>query len=65
MTKGKDQPPNVGRRRAGLPASSSVVAEKTIISPGGRVYRIIRTNEKDPKDPKEPVRREEAGKGQC
>jgi hypothetical protein len=64
MTEGKDQPPkppDVGRRRAGLPASTSVVAEKTFTSPGGRAYRIIRTNEKDPE---EPVPREEAGKGQ-
>ena len=66
MTEGKDQPPkppDVRRRRAGLPASTSVVAEKTFTSPGGRAYRIIRTNEKDPKDPEEPVPREEAGKG--
>jgi hypothetical protein len=63
MTEGRDQlpkPPDAGRRRAGLPASTSVVAEKTFTSPGGRAYRIIRTNEKDPKD---PVSREEADKG--
>jgi hypothetical protein len=65
MTEGKDQlpkPSDVGRR-AGLPASTSVVAEKTFTSPGGRAYRIIRTNERDPKDPEEPVPRKEAVKG--
>jgi hypothetical protein len=60
MTEGKDQPPNVAPRRAGLPAATSVVAEKRFTSPGGRAYRIIRTNERDPKDPEEPS---EAGKG--
>ena len=62
MTEGKDQrpkPPDIWRR-AGLPASTSVVSEKMFTSPGGRTYRIIRTNEKDPKDPVPP---EEAGKG--
>ena len=60
---GKDndrRPPDAPPRRPGLPAETSVVSEKLFTSPKGRVFRIVRTNEKDPKDPDEPqpVRKE-------
>jgi hypothetical protein len=38
-----------GKRKP--PAPESVVAESTFVSPKGRVYRILRTNQTDPYDP--------------
>ena len=35
----------------GLPDPKTVVSERTVISPKGGRYRIIRTNEKDAYDP--------------
>jgi hypothetical protein len=65
MTAGNEKirrPPNGPPRRPGLPAESSVVTEKTFISPKGRAFQILRTNEKDPKDPdqSEPTRKKAA-----
>ena len=37
--------------RPGLPDPSSVVAETVFVSPKGRRYRILRTDEKDAYDP--------------
>ena len=39
--------------RPGLPDPSSVVAETVFVSPKGRRYRILRTDEKDAYDPPE------------
>jgi len=39
--------------RAWLPDKSSVVSEKTMISPKGARYRILTTTEMDPYDPPE------------
>jgi hypothetical protein len=41
----------VGKPRAGLPDPASVLCEKTLISPTGRAYRILRTSERDAYDP--------------
>ena len=41
------------RARPGLPDPSSVVAETAFVSPKGRRYRILRTDEKDAYDPPE------------
>ena len=35
----------------GLPNPQSVIAEKSLISPKGNVYRILTTTETDPYDP--------------
>lgn len=35
----------------GLPDPASVVSEKMFLSPAGRRYRILRTNERDAYDP--------------
>jgi len=35
---------------AGLPNETSIVAERAFLSPKGKRYRIIRTNETDPYD---------------
>lgn len=43
--------------RPGLPAESSVVSEKTFISPGNKRYRIITTSERDAYDPVDPAAR--------
>ena len=37
--------------RTGLPDSASVVSETTLRSPAGRIYRVLRTTERDPYDP--------------
>jgi hypothetical protein len=42
----------------GLPDKETVVSERTLVSPKGKRYRIIRTTEKDPYDPPD-----ETGKG--
>jgi hypothetical protein len=42
------------RARPGLPKPESVVAEKTFVSPKGRMYRILTTTETDPYDPPVP-----------
>jgi hypothetical protein len=39
-----------GKSRPGLPNKASVVSEKTFISPKGKRYRIIRTDEMDAYD---------------
>ncbi len=41
--------------RHGLPAESSIVSEKTLISPRNKRYRIITTTERDPYDEPDPV----------
>jgi hypothetical protein len=41
-------PADPAKRRAGLPDEASVVSEATLVSPKGTIYRIVRTNEKDP-----------------
>jgi hypothetical protein len=50
--------PAPSRRRAktapGLPDPTSVIAEKTFISPKGHRYRILTTTETDPYDPPVP-----------
>ncbi len=46
------------RRRAarpGLPAESSVLSEKTFISPANKRYRIITTSERDAYDTPDPA----------
>jgi hypothetical protein len=43
--------------RPGLPAESSVLSEKTFISPGNKRYRIITTSERDAYDPPDPAAR--------
>ena len=39
------------RRGKALPSPETVVSEAIFISPKGRVYRILRTNQTDPYDP--------------
>ena len=41
--------------RPGLPAESSILAEKVFISPQNKRYRIIRTSERDPYDEPDPA----------
>jgi hypothetical protein len=41
--------------RPGLPAESSIVSEKTFISPGNKRYRIITTSERDAYDTPDPA----------
>ena len=52
----KPKAPRTGarKRRAGLPEPESVVSEKTLTSPRGTAYRILRTTEKDPYDDQKP-----------
>jgi hypothetical protein len=40
--------------RAGMPAHDSIISETTFVSPKGRTYRIIKTNEIDAYDDEEP-----------
>ena len=40
----------LGKGRPGLPNKASVISEKAFISPKGKHYRIIRTDEMDPYD---------------
>ena len=42
--------------RTGEPDPASVVAERTLVSPKGHVYRILQTDEVDPYE--EPSKRE-------
>ena len=42
-------------RRPGLPARSSILSEKTFVSPGKKRYRILRTSERDPYDEPDPA----------
>jgi hypothetical protein len=35
----------------GLPDKERVISERTLVSPKGKRYRIIRTSERDPYDP--------------
>jgi hypothetical protein len=42
-------------RNPGLPDEKTIVSERTLISPKGNAYRIIRTTETDPYD--RPARR--------
>jgi hypothetical protein len=47
-----------GKKRAtrpGLPAEASILSERTFTSPRNRVYRIIRTSERDPYDEPDPA----------
>jgi hypothetical protein len=44
-----------GATRPGLPPKSSILSERTFVSPGKRRYRIIRTSERDPYDEPEPA----------
>jgi hypothetical protein len=39
------------RRKRKPPAPESIVSATTFVSPKGRVYRILRTNQTDPYDP--------------
>jgi hypothetical protein len=45
------KPEEKQRARPGLPAESSVLSERTFISPGNKRYRIITTSERDAYDP--------------
>lgn len=38
------------KRRVGLPAPEDVVSEETLRAPTGKVYRILKTNERDEYD---------------
>jgi hypothetical protein len=49
------------RPRKALPSPDSVVSEALFISPKGRVYRILRTNQTDPYDPPAGQAKEMAG----
>ena len=42
---GQERPP-----RAGMPAQDSIISETTFVSPKGKVYRILKTNEMDAYD---------------
>ena len=50
-------PKDTGATRPGLPAKSSILSEKTFVSPGKKRYRIIRTSERDPYDEHESSER--------
>ena len=65
---GKPRPPRSGGPqepgnqapppRPGLPKEDSVVEEKPFVSPKGRRYRILRTDETDPYDkPADPLKK--------
>ena len=49
MEAGKEQP------RPGLPRKSSILSERTFVSPQNRQYRIITTSERDPYDEPDPA----------
>ena len=53
----KKRPP-----RAGLPERDSIVAEKTFVSPKGRIYRILITDELDAYDQPEQTQTKRGGK---
>jgi hypothetical protein len=38
-------------RNPGLPDPKTVVSERTLVSPKGTRFRVLRTTEKDPYDP--------------
>jgi hypothetical protein len=44
-----------------VPSPDSVISEAVFISPKGRVYRILRTNQTDPYDPPAGQGKESAG----
>jgi hypothetical protein len=47
-----------------MPNEASVLSEKEFTSPGGRQYRIIKTDEKDPYDaPAPPGKRRKRRRG--
>jgi hypothetical protein len=46
---GSDPAPKAQRRKR-LPSADSIISEKTLTSPKGRVYRIIKTNQTDAYD---------------
>jgi hypothetical protein len=54
--KGSDTVRDDEAKRTGEPDPASVVAEKILVSPKGRVYRILRTDEVDQYE--EPSKRE-------
>jgi hypothetical protein len=45
--------------RPGLPAKSSILSERTFVSPGKKRYRIIRTSERDAYDEPDPADKKE------
>jgi hypothetical protein len=45
-------------RRKPIPSPDTIIASSTIVSPKGRVYRVLRTNQVDPYDP--PIRPKKA-----
>jgi hypothetical protein len=47
----RKKPKRAGRRNPALPDKETVVSERTLTSPKGKRYRIIRTTQKDPYDP--------------
>ena len=49
--KDKKNPKRSAARNPGLPDRKMVISERTLTSPKGTRYRIIRTTEKDPYDP--------------
>ena len=51
------KPEDTPKARPGLPAESSVLSEKTFVSPGNKSYRIITTSERDAYDPPDPAAR--------
>ena len=50
------------RRKRRPPSPESVISESTFVSPKGRVYRILRTNQTDPYD--RPATAPERGPGE-
>ena len=49
------------RKRKPPPAPESVISQSTFVSPKGRVYRILRTNQTDPYDPPGAAPKRSAG----
>jgi hypothetical protein len=49
--KGQKRPTPSKAPNPGLPDKGTVISERTLTSPKGKRYRIIRTTERDPYDP--------------
>jgi hypothetical protein len=49
--------PAVGTDDPGMPDPASIVEERTFVSPKGRRYTILRTDQMDPYDVPQPPRR--------
>jgi hypothetical protein len=55
VARGDDKPPRKpdartsppGKARPGLPDPEEIVAERSFVSPKGKRYRVLRTNERD------------------